>query len=351
MHDQLTYADNWGEIVFGVVYDPHFSDIAPESRKDDYITALFDKMTHVEKDLEANGGRFLLIPGDILHKRAVSMKFLCRLVQFIRNYKFPVYGISGNHELYAGNVSMLDRTSMGVLFASGVIRRLTHLGVTAGDLSIHLRGFDFEPAFHCETPAMDDYVEGWADEEGSFYDPSAHDEFHFDHHMAVAHGFVKKTHAAFTSHDYVNVPSFRDAGYGTLFLGHDHTIYEPEDAGGILVCRGGSLSRGTKHKYNRERGIQYHLVRVTKEGVKVEARQIPCDPAESVYSEQQIEREDQERVLKKLIMKFKETQTEQATREDDIFSIIDKMEAPSQETKDLCFKYLQEGGIVREDFA
>lgn len=325
------------ELVFGVVYDPHFSDTTPKSRKDDYQQALFDKMEFVGQELAANNGQFLILTGDIFHKRALSTKFMCRMVEFLRDFPVPVYGIAGNHDVYAGNVEFLNRTSLGILFASGVIRKLEHLLVHLQDFSVHIRGFDFAPALHVKKPALEDLLESV--EEG---DP---DVISVRHHFAVAHGFIKKTHANFQTKDYVNVPSFSKAGYTALFLGHDHVPYPSEMVDGLLLCRGGNLSRGTKHKYQRIRDVQYHLVTVTSEGLDVAERKIPCAPAEDIYSEEQIEREGLDSQLKKFIHQLQENGP-QAKAEDDIFSIIEEMDVPDP-TKKLCFRYLQEQGIVR----
>lgn len=332
-----------GKVVFGVVYDPHYSDVAPASRKDDYVQALFDKTEFVMKDLEQNEGRFLVLTGDIFHKRTLSTKFMCRFVDFFTSFSIPTYGIAGNHDVYGGNVDFLDRTSLGIVFSAGVIRKLEHLLVYAFNFSMHLRGFDFNPALHVKTPAQEEVEIAYEAQhrlEGEIWDG-----LDIDWHMAVAHGFIKKSHANFETKDYVNVPSFGEAGYRALFLGHDHVPYPVEEVDGLYLCRGGNLSRGTKHRYQRIRDVQYHLVTVTKEGIKVEARKIPSASADDIYSEAQIEREDLNLQLKKFITHLQEKQ-ERAESDDDIFSIIEGMEVPDV-IKQRCFKYLGEAGIVR----
>ena len=324
-------------LTFGVIYDPHFSDATPQSRKDDYPKALWDKMLWVEQDLRANGASFLLFTGDITHKSTMSTKFVCTAVRFFRDYAVPIYGIAGNHDVYAGSTDFMNRTSLGILFASGVIRKLEHLRIEgAKGFSVHVRGFDYAPAFHVKKPALLDLQEAapWAKSPPRW-------------HLAVAHGFTHKTHSQFTTKDYVNVPSFSDAGYHALFLGHDHVPYEPEVVGKTLLCRGGSLSRGTKHLYQRARNVQYHLVTVDETDIEVTARPIPCAPPEDVYSEQQIEREDLDLKLRHFIQKFKESKTT-AAAEDDIYSIIEGLDGTDPEVKQLCFQYLQQAGVIRQ---
>lgn len=337
------FQDGRDELVFGMVYDPHFSDTAPKSRKDDFVSALFAKMDFIETDCLSQGGQFLIFPGDIFHKKALSTKFMCQFVRYFEDYLLPVYGIAGNHDVYAGNVDFINRTSLGIVFASGTIRRLRHLLVYLSTCNIHIRGFDFKPALHVETPAREEITTTYERLHG--LEGQEWDGLDIDYHLAVAHGFTRKSHAHFETKDYVNVPSFQKAGYNALFLGHDHIPHPTEDHEGMLVCRGGNLSRGTKHAYQRERDVQYHLVRVSKEGIKIEERKIPVAPAEEIYSNEQIEREGMDLQLKKFIGQLKDAK-QKAESSDDIFSIIGGMGVP-EATKQLCFKYLQEQGIVR----
>lgn len=62
--------------------------------------------------------------GDLFNTPRQSELLISRVIQELSTWEIPVYAIAGNHDLPYHNYDNLDNSSIGILFASGVIKEM-----------------------------------------------------------------------------------------------------------------------------------------------------------------------------------------------------------------------------------
>lgn len=107
--------------------DVHLADYPPQSRTDDWCETLLGKVRQVGKIAEEVGAEAVLDGGDFFHIKAPtrnSHRLVHKAIEAHSAYPCPVYGNIGNHDVKYGDYEFLDEQPLGVLFESGVFRRL-----------------------------------------------------------------------------------------------------------------------------------------------------------------------------------------------------------------------------------
>lgn len=104
--------------------DPHFSEIPPGRRGDDYKAALFDKLNFV-RDLTEKLHGVGVCGGDVFHEKkpkhpANSLSLIIGLLRAFRSFPTEcVYGSVGNHDLTNDRMDSLPSQPLGLLMAAG----------------------------------------------------------------------------------------------------------------------------------------------------------------------------------------------------------------------------------------
>lgn len=106
--------------------DVHLSDVAPQSRKDDWTETVLSKLRqvgHIASKLDVSA---VLDGGDFFHVKSPGRNthdLVRRVADVHKNYPCPVYANVGNHDCVYGDYKFLDQQPLGVLFATGVFQR------------------------------------------------------------------------------------------------------------------------------------------------------------------------------------------------------------------------------------
>ena len=107
--------------------DVHMADRGPESRTDNWPTTVLDKLGQVRTVAEKVGAAAILDGGDFFHVKSPSRNSHA-LVQMTAehhaDYPCPVYCTPGNHDCTYGDYSFLPQQPLGVLYSTGVFKRL-----------------------------------------------------------------------------------------------------------------------------------------------------------------------------------------------------------------------------------
>ena len=108
--------------------DVHLSDRNPQSRTDNWREAILDKLRQVGKIAEEVGAQAVIDGGDFFDIKSPSRNShsLVRAVADLHHFEYPcpVYANVGNHDCVYGDYAYLDQQPLGVLFSTGVFKRL-----------------------------------------------------------------------------------------------------------------------------------------------------------------------------------------------------------------------------------
>lgn len=107
--------------------DVHMSDFTPSSRTDSWFESTLSELEQVGKiatkakvDAVIDGGDFF----DIKSPSRNSHNMVKEVTRIHLKYPCPVYSCVGNHDVKYGDIRFLGESPLGVLFESGVFRRL-----------------------------------------------------------------------------------------------------------------------------------------------------------------------------------------------------------------------------------
>lgn len=107
--------------------DVHLSDTPPSSRRDDWTSTVLDKLRQVGEVARKVKADAVIDGGDFFHVKSPSRnshELIRRTAEVHAAYPCPVYANVGNHDCVYGDYAYLDQQPLGVLFATGVFRRL-----------------------------------------------------------------------------------------------------------------------------------------------------------------------------------------------------------------------------------
>jgi DNA repair exonuclease SbcCD nuclease subunit len=103
--------------------DIHLRAIKPISRLDvDFLGTIIGKIDQV-REMSENFD-IVVLGGDIFDRPDAAHSVVSRAINAFAKFKKPVYSIVGQHDIYGYQGQTLDRTAMGVLIESGVIKKL-----------------------------------------------------------------------------------------------------------------------------------------------------------------------------------------------------------------------------------
>lgn len=142
------------DFLFITAGDIHISDHNPRSRKDNFRETILGKIEQMRvacSKLSADG---MLLVGDLFNlKNPVrnSHSLVRELIQLFGKFKCPVYMIPGNHDLSGNNLYSLPNQPLGVIFASGAVKNLTHKTISKKGVKISLVGIPFTEKLDLES--------------------------------------------------------------------------------------------------------------------------------------------------------------------------------------------------------
>ena len=260
--------------------DVHLSDRAPSSRTDDWADTVFDKLGQVRDLAREVNAAAILDGGDFFHIKSPtrnSHALVHRTAEHHADYPCPVYCTPGNHDSVYGDYAFLPQQPLGVLFSTGVYKRLydeheavfTHEGVTVRVVGIPYHGTTYD------MERFTSIVKG--------------DE---DVLICVAH--VLASHRGgtmFEGEDIVKYADLVDTAPDVYMFGHWHKNQGVEEIGGKQFVNIGSLTRGSLSQDNLDRVPAAAVLRCTSDGVKVEVVPLNVRPAEDVFDVEGRERQ------------------------------------------------------------
>ena len=292
--------------------DVHLSDRAPSSRTDDWADAVFDKLGQVRDLAREVNAAAILDGGDFFHIKSPtrnSHALVHRTAEHHSTYPCPVYCTPGNHDSVYGDYTFLPQQPLGVLFSTGVFKRL----YDGYEVFFAGRGDQmYAKAYPYTKPKG-----GWADANpfaipmnqrngpivrvvGIPYHGTSYDMERFtsiekgdeDILICVAHVLASnKGGSMFEGEDIIKYSDLVDTAPDVYLFGHWHKNQGVEEIGGKQFVNIGSLTRGSLSQDNLDRIPSAAVLRCTEKGVEIEVRPLNVRPAEEVFDVEGRERQ------------------------------------------------------------
>lgn len=251
--------------------DVHLSDQNPQSRTDDWAETVLGKLKQVGDIAKVLDAQAVLDGGDFFHiksPRRNSHELIQRVARIHQEYPCPVYGCVGNHDLKYGDMRFLPESPLGVLFETGVFKRLydKHEAVFESDgVKVRVVGVPY----HGTQYEMD-----------RFHNIKKGDE---DHLVVVGHVLASKQGGSmFENEDIISYKDLVDVPASAFCFGHWHKDQGiTEIAPGKFVVNVGSLTRGALNQDDLGRVPCAVSMSFTKGGVEIKRHPLKVgDPSE-----------------------------------------------------------------------
>ena len=321
MHDILLKLNEGEKIAF--ISDVHVDSKMPDSRVDDIITTLKDKLVDILNKCIAENVKYVFFEGDVVNRVQCPFEPITMLADILLRFReegMRCFSILGNHDIVRNSLENLDKSPIQILFKLGVLEHINlETRVIIND-TVLLTAVDYT-----------EY-------------PIKADKF-FSSNILLAHMFYGKS--GFLSDEKHNLTdtNILDLGYDLVVLGHDHEDYNDVIVGSTKIVRHGSVLRGTSHNYNFTRKPNFIVIDDIKNPKEVRRIEIAHRDYKDVASEYILNKKTfssmnaLQDVLSNLADKLVDT-TE--TDSDRIYNIIMGDEKLPNDCRELLLKYINE---------
>ncbi len=280
--------------------DSHAMGRNPKYRKDNFSDALLLKLYEVGSIAEEINADAILCGGDLFDTPIISETLASKIIKIIKGFPCPVYGVAGNHCIHGYNTDTLDRTTLGLLIASGVYNLINTEGTVFydGSVKVLVTGQDSTPTLDKDND-ITPYIGRTCVCEGG--KPTCS--------INILHSYlvpgVPSTLIPQTSIAEIDPHTLADI----TLTGHEHTGFGVKKMpSGKIYCNPGALGRVSANVGEVNRNVSVAIVNITSNGARdVILRPIvSARPSEEVLDRQALVEEN----LRKQMLK---TFTEAAT--------------------------------------
>jgi len=248
------------------------ADKGPSSRKDDWPTTVLDKLSQVRKVAEKVDASAILDGGDFFHVKAPtrnSHELVHRVAEHHADYPCPVFCTPGNHDSVYGDYSFLPQQPLGVLYSTGVFKRLydEHEAVfQKNGIKVRVVGIPY----HGTKYDLD-----------RFQNIKRGDE---DYLVCVAHILASlKGGAMFEGEDVLRYSALLNTAPDVFLFGHWHKDQGIEVLGGKHFVNIGSLTRGSLSEDEVQRQPACAVLSFTEGGITIKTVRLRVQAPDVVF--------------------------------------------------------------------
>jgi DNA repair exonuclease SbcCD nuclease subunit len=261
--------------------DVHLADHPPQSRTDNWRETLLGKIRQVGEIAREVDAHAVLDGGDFFNIRSPfrnSHQLVFQATVAHEVYPCPVYANIGNHDVKYGDYRFLPEQPLGVLFESGVFKRLyDDFDETFVPMPVTGMGFDYKVRvvgipYHGHRYDWERFTRIKKGRE--------------DVLVAVAHVLASpKGGTMFEGEDIVKYDDLDDLAPDVWCFGHWHKNQGVTQLpSGKWVVNVGSLSRGSIAQDDVKRTPTVAILRFDPEdGIEIETREIEVRPSNEVF--------------------------------------------------------------------
>jgi exonuclease SbcD len=242
---------------FLLLTDTHIRGTNPQNRKDNFMLTLLTKLEEVMNLVVLHNVDYVLHNGDIFDRPDVAPSIVREFALVFKKCPVPIYGIIGNHDIYAYNPDTVSRTMLGLIDSLGMIRLIgagEKVFLEKGQVTVQLTG---QP-FHYDI-----------DRRNRTADYCILKDSRADYALHMVHGMLLKR-PFFEGIPYTLIDDILDTEADVTFSGHYHGGYNLVEVNNKYFVNPGSLVRINNSLSELSRHPQVAIVDFTTEGIGFE---------------------------------------------------------------------------------
>jgi DNA repair exonuclease SbcCD nuclease subunit len=207
-----------------------------------------------------------------------------------KSYSCPTYAIAGNHDVVYSDLSSLPRQPLGVMYESGIFKRMSDVVFESGSLSVRVVGVDYDPGMTAEK------LVGMVGSKGHTYT------------IAVVHALAEMSPSVRTQSFFnEQILDYRDLVFpgcpDVYVFGHYHKDQSVQNHMGVQFVNLGAIARGSLTIENLERKPKVALIKCSSSGVSIDQSVVPHSASADVFD---LERKQSAEVSQKSMSAFLE---------------------------------------------
>lgn len=246
---------------FVYMTDQHITNKWPQSRLDNYLETILNKVEWVIQFANQEDA-YILLGGDLVDRYTCSPEVVNKIISIFRTANKPIFGIVGNHDVYAQNFHVLDNVILGTVFKSGIVNLLTAdpIFITEDNMVVQLTGANY-------IPDMEKHKE--------LYQPVRCPDSNWSIH--IIHSFLIKKHWETLKRQYTLITEVNSSA-DIILAGHEHQGFGVVEDNGTIFINPGSLGRISSSLTEIARKPCIALIELTPEGRGAQIIEVPCAP-------------------------------------------------------------------------
>lgn len=259
-----------------IVGDIHASDVAPESRKDDYRETILNKLVFIADTCNSEKIEAVVFLGDIFHRKDPKLnshELNTKLIEVFQSFNADVYVVPGNHDI-SMTTKNLYKQPLKVIEQA---RAITLLGYPETETFVASYS-DVDIYGLINKDSLDKFSQGYFDIEAEIKDISKHN-------LLCLHQMLLPDGEKFFG-DFLNFAEIAQLNFGYFACGHYHPGYNPvvKSAHNKRFINPGAISRGSLDSHNLDKEPSF-LISVFEKDTDAKFYRIiiPHEPAEKVF--------------------------------------------------------------------
>lgn len=308
------------------ILDPHFSSVTPPSRKDNYWDSTKESVSQVVRFVAKNQVDYVLIAGDIFHRKAPSQNptwFMVEVIELLREFEKAgarVLAIAGNHDcLFVSPMETLDKQPIGLLRAAKVIHLLDDSPVVAEGEGFTVKFAGVSYGVNSVKKFMD------LSKDGATY------------LVALGHFWFGLSTGNFYGEPVYGPDTLHKAKADVMVIGHHHEDMGISRADGKVYVTHGSMSRTGAHASDLKRLPSVGYVEFSKVGILTKTLRLKLPKVEDIFDLEKITTSREE---ERAIDSFLEDVQQQILTSKDWKGILEEMNL-AVELREMIQHYLQ----------
>ena len=317
------------------VGDSHFTSTTPKSRVDDYAETSIEKLESLLDICITKGYKHLVHLGDFSHIPNQPLSYVNAIIEVFQKFQdngIKWYGIYGNHDLVHNDLDNSNKSLLGLMFKTGLIKELrTELFTTKEGYDIALHGYHYPEAIQ---PLMAREIKGKVN-------------------ICVMHRYFEYRF----SKSSLDRNQLSQLGYQVYATGHEHPPYDVMKFEDFTLIRPGRFMRGTSDKHNVEDGNVY-IDTISFNGSIEQPRLtcirdiIPTKLPSNVFSILALNKDKESNKflsdLSSKVSNLLDMMDSTSGTTNNVYSVLDKLQIDIR-IKDRVESYLHKEGIYRND--